>query len=53
MAGITLLTGMTDMTGVFGITNMTDRPMFELTCMTAGGSEQFTVALFWICILIV
>ena len=37
----------------FNLTFSKDRPMFELTCMRAGGSDQFTVALFWICILMV
>ena len=37
----------------FNPTVSKDRPLFELTCMTAGGSDQFTVALFWICFLMV
>ena len=37
----------------FNRTVSKDRPMFELICMTAGGFNQFSVALCWIFILMV
>ena len=30
----------------FNQTTVTDRLIFEMTCMTAGGSDQFTVYLY-------